>query len=101
MEVTNMKDDPLVEVSRADLQLARERWCIYYNVHIRHPSFANYLGTKWVNTFINSISGTIMLRKSTVDKIILLNSPHWYALLKARDAKQASLRSILKKSHTT
>lgn len=83
-----MKNNPTVEVRRGDMQTARERWCKFYGLDVFHHSFAHYLGVTHLNTIKSHRLGIMMLRKSAADKIMMLNSPHWYALLKAREAKR-------------
>lgn len=93
------KEDPGVAIERRLFTNARERWGEFHGLtnEANVKSFANYLGLQRLD-IKNIKPGTIMLRKSAVDKIMLLNSEHWYAILKAREAKRKTRGSILKKS---
>jgi hypothetical protein len=82
------KLDHGVEISRSATQTARERWCEFYGVDTSTNHFANFLGITRLVEVKNHRPGVIMLRKSAVDKIMLLNSPHWYSILKAYEAQK-------------
>lgn len=96
-----MKADPGTRVARTAYSIAYARWCTFYHTQevSGRGSFASFLGVTRLSALITpTLPGTLTMRKSAVDKIMMLNSPHWYTLLKARDARIAGkvrkLRSV-------
>lgn len=87
-----MKANPGTRVARSAYSTAYIRYCDFYNNQKSsgQGSFASFLGVTRLSALNhNHHNGHITIRKSAADKIMMLNSPHWYALLKAREARIA------------
>lgn len=83
-----MKRDPSVAVTATDYWNAFNGYHAYYSMKLSAPpqTFANFLGMAGDPP----IRGTIMIRQSAVRKVQMLNSPHWYALMKAHELRKRS-----------
>lgn len=86
-----IKQDPGAPVSRTDMWRAHDRFVGFHQLPAMNSwkVFANYLGVSKL-TKPNLFGGTMMMRASAVRKIQLLNSPYWYVILRAREARKSN-----------
>jgi len=79
-----------IPVERVHFAEAFNRW-IKFTGNMNNNgtgSFASYLGVTRIGLLRSMRGEPLMMRPSAVAKIMLLNSPHWYAILKAKEVKR-------------
>lgn len=85
------KQDPGTKVSREAFRQAMSRYQAFtknYKTSGR-GSFASFLGCSRLNCVLDFSGATeLTLRKSAVDKIMLLNEQHWYTILKVIEVRK-------------
>lgn len=93
--MARVKENPGVKVSMGEYVTALARFAKFHesDMHVTlidNRVFARFLGITKANhiTQPHQPGAHLIMRQSAVDKIKLLNSPHWYAILKVREARK-------------